>query len=62
MQHTLGGTANAYIIAAVFFIVPLILTLFMNNIVIANLFMSISATVAVSIGINPVTAMIGPRL
>lgn len=62
VQNMLGGTANAYVIAAVFFIVPLILTQFMNNIVVANLFMSISATVAVSIGINPVTAMIGPLI
>ena len=62
VQTVLGGTSNAYVIAAVFFIVPLIMTQFMNNIVVANLFMSISATVAVSIGINPITAMIGPLI
>ncbi len=60
VQTVLGGSDNAYLVAGVFFLVPVILTQFMNNVVVINLFMAISGSVAVSLGINPVPCMIAP--
>jgi len=59
LQNMMGGQTNPYLLAAVFLVVPLIATQFMNNIVVMNLFMAIEASIAVNIGINPKFAMTG---
>ncbi len=59
LQTLMGGQTNPYILAAVFLLVPLIATQFMNNIVVMNLFMAIEASIATSIGISPKFAMTG---
>jgi len=59
LQNMMGGQTNPYLLAAVFLLVPLTATQFMNNIVVANLFMAIEASIAVNIGINPKFAITG---
>lgn len=59
LQHLMGGQTNPYLLAAVFLLVPLAATQFMNNIVVMNLFMGIEASIAVNIGISPKFAMCG---
>lgn len=59
LQSMMGGQTNPYLLAAVFLLVPLIATQFMNNIVVMNLFMAIEASIAIGIGISPKFAMTG---
>lgn len=59
LKSMMGSQTNPYILGAVFLLVPLIATQFMNNIVVMNLFMAIEASIATGIGINPKFAMTG---
>lgn len=53
MLKILGSTTNPYLIMAVFFIIPLILTQVMSNIAAVAVFIPLVTSVAVSIGIDP---------
>lgn len=53
MLLLLGNTTNPYIIMAVFFIVPLILTQVMSNIATIFVFIPLVASVSMSIGVDP---------
>ena len=53
MRTLLGNTTNPYIIMAVLFVVPLILTQVMSNIAAVAVFVPLVCSVAVSIGIDP---------
>jgi len=53
MRTLLGNTMNPYVIMAVLFIVPLILTQVMSNIAAVAVFVPLVTSVAVSIGIDP---------
>lgn len=59
MLHIIGNTQNPYIIMAVFFIVPLILTQVMSNIAAVAVFIPLVCSVALSIGIDPRAAVMG---
>lgn len=59
LKALMGGQTNPYLLAAVFLLVPLIATQFMNNIVVMNLFMAIEASIANGIGVSPKFAMTG---
>lgn len=54
----IGNTTNGYIIGLVFFFVPFILTQFMNNRAVSNIFAPIAILTCNAIGCNP----IGPML
>ena len=53
MRTLLGNTTHPYIIMAVLFVVPLILTQVMSNIAAVAVFVPLVCSVAVSIGIDP---------
>ena len=54
----LGGTRNGYIIGAVFFIIPFLLTQFMQNGSVQNIFRPIVILTCTSLGCNPVGPLI----
>ena len=58
LAAALGGTTNGYVIGAVFFIVPFILTQFMQNQSVSNIFMPILILTCRSLGCNPVGPLI----
>ncbi len=58
----LGNTTNPYLIMAIFFIVPLILTQVMSNIAAVAVFIPLLASVAVSIGIDPRAGVMGVQI
>lgn len=53
MLKMLGSTTNPYLIMAVFFIIPLILTQVMSNIAAVAVFVPLVSSVAISIGVDP---------
>ena len=53
MLKMLGSTTNPYLIMAVFFIIPLILTQVMSNIAVVAVFVPLVSSVAISIGVDP---------
>ncbi len=55
----LGGTKSPYVIMAVFFIVPLILTQLMNNAASIAVFVPLICSVAISLGIDPRAGVMG---
>lgn len=54
----LTGTRNGYVIGAVFFVVPFILTQFMQNQSVSNIFIPILILTCKSLGCNPIGPMI----
>lgn len=58
LADSLGNTTNGYLIGAAFFVIPFILTQFMNNVSVGNIFRPILILTCKSLGCNP----IGPLL
>jgi len=58
MANALGGTTNGYVIGAVFFVVPFILTQFMQNQSVQNIFLPILILTCKSLGCNPIGPLI----
>ena len=58
MAAMLGGTTNGYVIGAVFFIIPFVLTQFMQNQSVSNIFLPILVLTCKSLGCNPVGPLI----
>ena len=54
----LGGTKNGYLIGAVFFVIPFILTQFMQNQSVSNIFVPILILTCKSLGCNPVGPLV----
>ena len=54
MLAAMGGVSNPYAIGAIFFIVPFILTQFMSNTAVDNVFTPLAIMVCMSLEINPV--------
>lgn len=54
MLTAMGGVTNPYAIGAIFFIVPFILTQFMSNTAVDNVFTPLAIMVCMSLEINPV--------
>lgn len=54
----LGETANGYLVGLVFFMVPFVLTQFMMNVAVMNIFTPIAIITCQSLGINPIGPMI----
>ena len=59
MIMLLGNTTNPYMIMAVFFIVPLILTQVMSNIATITIFVPLVSAASVKIGVDPRAAVMG---
>ena len=53
VSKLLGGSTNTYVILAVLFAVPAILTQFMNNIPVAQAFSPIAIATCLSVGVDP---------
>ena len=53
VSNLLGGTTNTYIVLAVLFAVPAIMTQFMNNIPVAQAFSPIAIATCLSVGVDP---------
>lgn len=62
MQILLGNTTNPYLIMAVFFLVPLLMTQIMSNIAAVAVFVPLVASVAVAIGVDPRAAVMGVQI
>ncbi len=58
----LGNTSNPYVIMAVFFVIPLILTQFMSNTAMIAIFVPLVSAAAVKIGVDPRAAVMGTIL
>ena len=58
VANMIGNTTNGYVIGLVFFLAPFILTQFMNNRAVSNIFAPIAILTCNAIGCNP----IGPML
>ena len=58
LQFILGGSTNPYLITAVFFLIPCILTQFMLNVAVSTIFMTIGAVVCVNLGMDPRAAIL----
>ena len=58
LASALGGTRNGYIIGAAFFLIPFILTQFMQNQSVMNIFIPIVILTCKSLGCNPVGPLI----
>lgn len=58
LASALGGTRNGYIIGAAFFIIPFILTQFMQNQSVQNIFIPIVILTCKSLGCNPVGPLV----
>lgn len=59
MLSILGNTTNPYLIMAVFFIIPLILTQVMSNLATVTIFIPLVAAACVKLGVDPRAAVIG---
>lgn len=53
VSKVLGGTTNSYIVLAVLFAVPAIMTQFMNNIPVAQAFTPIAIATCFTVGVDP---------
>ncbi len=58
LANMMNGTTNGYIIGAVFFVVPFLLTQFMQNQSVSNIFVPILILTCKALGCNPVGPMI----
>ncbi|MCI8511593.1 MAG: anion:sodium symporter [Lachnospiraceae bacterium] len=58
MQATMGTAMNAYVVSALFFFVPFLMTQVMNNIAVDNLLRPLAAVVCVELGMDPRGPMI----
>ena len=58
LAGALGDTTNGYVIGAAFFVIPFILTQFMNNVSVGNIFRPILILTCKSLGCNPVGPLI----
>ena len=59
MIGLLGNTTNPYIIMAVFYIIPFILTQIMSNLATYTIFIPLVASACVKIGVDPRAAVMG---
>lgn len=59
MISLLGNTTNPYIIMAVFFIIPFLLTQVMSNLATVTIFIPLVAAACVKIGVDPRAAVMG---
>ena len=59
MIRLLGNTTNVYLIMAVFFLVPFILTQIMSNLATVTIFIPLVSAACVKIGIDPRAAVMG---
>lgn len=59
MISLLGNTTNPYVIMAVFFIIPFILTQVMSNLATVTIFIPLVAAACVKIGVDPRAAVMG---
>lgn len=59
MLKLIGNTTNPYIIMAVFFIIPLILTQVMSNLATVTIFIPLVSTACVKLGVDPRAAVVG---
>ncbi len=59
MIKLIGNTTNAYVIMAVFFIVPFILTQVMSNLATVTIFIPLVSAACVKIGVDPRAAVMG---
>lgn len=59
MIGLLGNTTNPYLIMAVFYIIPFILTQIMSNLATYTIFIPLVASACVKIGIDPRAAVMG---
>lgn len=57
IQTMLGGTSNAYVIIAAFFLVTMFLTQFMSNTAVGMIFLVLAAATSLNMGIDPRPAM-----
>ena len=58
LAKALGGTHNSYIIGGAFFVIPFILTQFMQNQSVGNIFRPIAILTCKALGANPVGPLI----
>ncbi|WP_180366887.1 anion permease, partial [Oenococcus oeni] len=58
MSTLIGNNTNQFLIAAVFFGVPFILTQFMSNLAIVAIFAPLVATASVNLGLDPRAAVL----
>lgn len=54
----LGGTKNGYVVGAVFFVIPFILTQFMQNQSVSNIFIPVLILTCKSLGCNPIGPLV----
>ena len=54
LQAAMGGVTNPYMVGAIFFIVPCLLTQVMSNVAVDNVFTPLAIMVCMSLQINPV--------
>ena len=59
MSKLIGNTTNVYVIMAVFFIVPFILTQVMSNLATVTIFIPLVSAACVKIGVDPRAAVMG---
>ena len=59
MIHLLGNTTNPYIIMAVFFTIPFLLTQVMSNLATLTIFIPLVTSACLKIGIDPRAAVVG---
>ena len=59
MIRLLGNTTNPYLIMAVFYIIPFILTQIMSNLATYTIFIPLVASACVKIGVDPRAAVMG---
>lgn len=58
IANMLGGTKNGYVIGAVFFVIPFILTQFMQNQSVQNIFLPVLILTCKSLGCNPIGPLV----
>ena len=59
MIKILGGTANTYLIMAVFFLVPFVLTQVMSNLATLTIFIPLVTSACLKMGLDPRAAVVG---
>lgn len=58
LANAVGGTHNSYVLGAVFFIIPFLLTQFMLNRAVSAVFVPICLLTCASLGANPIGLII----
>ena len=59
MIKILGGTTNTYLIMAVFFLVPFVLTQVMSNLATLTIFIPLVTSACLKMGLDPRAAVVG---